>query len=322
MPSFQKLNFLLAKVQTDQDSAIGGLTVASDFVTVDDNFEITHKTNFSEQSLAQGFFGNPQQVKGTQECDVKVTMPIIPTATTTPPNVHDFLLSSGMVCDDDTTPIYTYTPTSDIVGLGTAMELWAYTGDKSSGNALLTKSFGTMFDLKITGKLGEAAKCEFTGKGIPVASPSAVTYPTDSFAAIAQSGAVPSVIKATSMTVGGITSKILEFEATLGGEVVLKKNPANDSGNGQAVITSRKSQVKAKIYQEGLSSGNPYQTMQGQAIGDFSMQWGTGATNANVRVYSDSCEIIDVKQGEDNGLNIFDITCALKNNDWQLDINK
>lgn len=172
--SFSKLNVLLAKTQASLGTHQTGLD-SSSFVTVDDNFTMDFKQEFTEPNLAQGIFGQPQSVAGTQSVDVKVTLPVIPTGSTTPANVDAFLtcsgLSKGLVGN-----AFTYSPSSAYQTDWKDMTLWSYSGDHTNTNSLLTKTHSVMFDCKISGELGKPCTFEFTGKGPSDGTPTGASY--------------------------------------------------------------------------------------------------------------------------------------------------
>jgi hypothetical protein len=317
-PSLHKLNVLLARLQTDmgvQETTPDG---ATDFCTVEDNFSLDYKQDFGPQALAQGILGQPQTVKGIASCDIKISLPVVPSLSTTP-NVNDFLLCCGFKQTELAFP-YIYKQSSDIVGECKDMTLWGYTGDKTAFSSLLTIISSAMFDCKIVGELGKALMFEFTGKGAVEDGqfPQADNYPTGM---PLLSSIVPAVIKATTMTIGSISFKILKFDLTFGNKVELVKDMSKQYGNSQATITGREVKFTAQALQTslGTASTNPIEKMDGQTLGDFSIII-THSIYSTITIGSASgmCSITGIKQAADAGLNVFDISGTFINNDTQI----
>jgi hypothetical protein len=315
--SFSKLNVLLGKVQSALGTKQSSLAYG-DFRTVDDNFELTYAQEFGEQNLAQGFFGQPQSVLGMASVDVKVGMPIIPTGSSTTPNVHNFLQCSGLSYALATSK-HTYAPTSDIATYWKDMTLWGYTGDLTAGESLLTKAHSVMYDLELVGELGKPMQANFAGKGVPDGAPAAASYVSGTLAVL--SSIVPAVIKSTTLAIGGINYSILKFSVKLGNDVQLIKAMSDNSGNLQSMIVGRKSTWTATVYQETLSTKNPYTVMNAQTLGSFTATFGTAGSRITIAADASKAEITDIKGGNDNGLNTFEMSGNFIDNGWSMAIN-
>ena len=314
--AYQKMNVLLGKLQSALGTKQSSLAFG-DFRTIDDTFELSYKQEMVEQALAQGFFGQPQHIKGMASIDAKISMPIIPTGSATEPNVSEFLKCCGMSYALATAK-HTYAPSSDIATDYKDMTLWGYSGSKVSGESLLTKAHSVMFDLELALELGKPAQCVFTGKGVPDGKPDAASYVSGTLAVLA--GAVPAVVKSTTATIDGYSLNILKANVKLGNDVQLIKSMSDASGYLQAMITGRKSTFTATVYEETPASKNVFDLLDGQTLGNFAMTFGTAGSRITV-ASTGKTELVDVKPGNDNGINTWEITGSFVDNSWSLAIN-
>lgn len=317
VPTFQKLNLLTAKVQ----SALGtkATPAAADFITVDDNFSLDYKKEFAEQALAQGIFGNPQSVAGMSMVDVKVTLPIIPTGSATVPNVGNFLNCCGMLYALATSK-HSWTPTSIIPSNWLDMTLWGYTGDKTTGDSIITKAHSVMFDYEISGEVGKPCTITFTGKGVPDGVPAAGTYLTDSISAI--STVPPAVLKNATQTINGLSMHILKFSVKGGNDVQFIKSMGDDSGNLQSMIVNKKATWAVTAYMEDASSINPTTGMAAGTLATTTIKFGSAAASLiSITSGSNKSEILECKQGVDNGLMTWEISGTFVDNNFTIAIN-
>jgi hypothetical protein len=316
-PSFQKLNLLLGKLQASMGTKQTGLTL-TDQRAIEDNFALEYVPEFSAQNLAQGIFGQPQPVKGTAPVSVKISMPIVPSGGVTKPNVSDLLQCAGMSKSGPSTNAFTYAPSSVVGTDWNDMTLWGYTGDKTTGNSLLTKAHSTMFNAKFSGDLGKPFIAAFDGKGVPDGFPAAASY-NAAGAITLLSTVTPAVIKSTTATIGGITGlHILKFECDLGNVVELIKSPSDDSGFIRSIITNRASKWQATVLQDAVGTNNPVSVMDAQTLSNLDFVFGTAGSRIEVKSNTSKCQITSIKQGNDAGLNTFELSGIFVDNDWQL----
>jgi hypothetical protein len=319
-PSFQKLNILLGKTQVTLGTKQTSLAL-TDLLAVEDNFSIDYIPGFTAQNLAQGIFGQPQTVKGTSPIDIKISMPVVPSGDTTTCNISSLMRASGFAVSGPSTNQYTYTPTSDVTSSSDKtswqdMSLWAYTGDKSVGNSLITKAHSVMFSAKISGELGKPCMCEFTGKGVADGTPAAGNY-NDSGSITLLSKVTPAVIKSTTATIGSLDGlHILKFDVDVGNIVELVKSPSADSGYLRSIITNRASKWSATILQDGVSTKNPISIMDAQTLTDLDFVFGTAGSKIEIKS-TGKCQITSCKQGNDAGLNTFETAGIFVDNDWE-----
>ena len=324
VPTFQKLNLLLAKQQTALGTKAPAILTTTDQAAVDDTFELIYDKEFAEQSLAQAIFGQPQLVGGLAKVDAKVVLPIIPTGSATVPAVGKFLNSCGTVYALATKK-HSWTPSSAVGSEWKDMSLNSYTGDKTTGDSTLTKSHSCMFDCEISGDIGKMVLATFTGKGVPDGTPAPTSYPTDSVTAI--STGVPAMLKNATQTINGLTLHILKISFKFGNDVQLIKSLGDDSGHGQAMIVGRKATLETTVYMEDSSVTNHATTglqavMVAGTLGTTTIKFGP-ATDSLISIISgtNKSQITKCKPSVDNGIMCWDVSINFIDNDVTLAIN-
>jgi hypothetical protein len=319
VPTFQKLNLLLAKQQSALGTKAPSALTVTDQSAVDDTFELNYKQESADQSLAQAIFGQPQTVRGMAEIECKVTMPIIPTGSATVPTVGKYLNSCGMSYALATNK-HSWAPSSDVATDWHDMSMNGYTGDKTTGDSILTKAHSAMFDVEIAGEVGKMVTATFTGKAVPDGVPAAASYPTGSVTAISTS--VPAVLKNATQTINGLTLHILKFAFKTGNDIQLVKDMNDASGHLQAMIVGRKSTMTCTVYMENASSNNPLTGMAAGTLATTTLKFGS-ATDYLISIISgtNKSEIVDCKPSVDNGLMCWDISLNFVDNSVTLAIN-
>lgn len=319
VPTYQKLNLLLAKQQSALGTKAPAALTMTDQSAVDDTFEVIYKKEFGEQSLAQAIFGQPQSVGGLAQVDAKVVLPIVPTGSATVPAVGKFLNSCGLSYALSTKK-HSWAPSSAVGADWHDMSLNAYTGDKTTGDSILTKAHSVMYDCEIAGEVGKVITATFTGKGVPDGVPAAATYLTDSCTAV--STVAPAVMKNATQTINGLTLHILKFSFKIGNDVQLIKSMGDDSGHGQATIVGRKSTLDVTVYMEDASANNPLTGMAAGTLATTTIKFGAAADSyISITSGSNKSEIIDCKPSVDNGLMCWDISIKFVDNSVTLAIN-
>lgn len=319
VPTFQKLNLLLAKNQTALGTKAPSALTMTDQSAVDDTFSLDYVKEFQDQNLAQAIFGQPQAVGGSSYVDVKVTLPIIPTGSATLPNVARYLNCCGMLYGLATKK-HSWTPSSAVNTAWKDMSLNGYTGDKVAGDSILTKVHSAMFDFEMTGEVGKPVMITFTGKGIPDGVPAAASYLTDQLTPLAT--VPPAMLKNATQTINGIAYTILKFTLKGGIEVQLVKSAADDSGNLQAMITGMASSLATTVYMEDQSAKNPLTTMAAGTLATTTMKFGN-ATDYLISLVSgtNKSEFRSPKMSSDNGMMCWDLETRFVDNNYTLSIN-
>jgi len=309
MPSYSKLNVLLALKQSALGTKQSALTSAN-FMAVGSNFSIDPRYNVQPLDVINGTLGQAKSVRGDVPVDISVELPCYPTGSTTESIFENFLKCSGMsqtVSTNLRTYAITSAPNAAALLAWEDMTLWEYTGDLASDDGLLTKVHSAMFDWKMAGELGKPLMFTATGKGVLDGAPAAASYVTGTLTP--QTTAIIALIKASTMTIPGLTGmKIIKFDVTPGNSLVLIKDPSQDYGYLRCDIGGRDPVFNATIYQENLNPNNPYTIIDTPTLGDFQFTFGVAGSRITVKSSTGATQITDIKKGNDEGLNTFDIS--------------
>jgi len=320
VPSFQKLALLLSKVQPALGTKVASLTM-TDQSAVGESFSLDYKKEFAEQDITQAIFGQPQMVAGTSMVDVKLTLPIIPTGSSTVPNVGRYLDCCGMVYALATKK-HSWTPSSSVSTDWKDMTLHSYSGEKttSGGDSLLTKAHSAMFSYELSGEVGKEATITLSGKAVPDGVPAATNYITGTLTPLAT---VPfATLKNATQTINGISYNILKFSLKDDCDVQFIKSMGDDSGNLQSMITGRKASLTATVYMEDQSAKNPLTGMAAGTLATTTIKFGN-ATDYLISIISgtNKSQIVDAKVSNDNGLQTYELTVKFIDNNYTLSIN-
>jgi hypothetical protein len=322
MAGFKRLNLMLAKTQASLGTKQATLTPSGDGTSCGAEWSMDFVQETTPIDLANSTFGQFQSIVGGAYADIKLTAPIIPTGTAVLPSVDMFLTASGMARADSGNQ-RTYTPSSDTTAWKD-LTVWKYDGEKTTGKCLLTRAHSAMFDFTVKGSLGGPCMVDFSGRAAVDTTCTPTSYPAGGLNSPA-SMVVPT-IKATDMTVCGLSLKLLDFEIVMGNTLTLIKDMSLQYGYSGTQITDRKSNWKVRAYAINPDVGNPYASMDSTAVntnlGLFQITFGTSA-DKRVRLYSgaNKCQITDIKQADEDGINIWEISGIFKDNDWGLVIN-
>jgi len=315
--AYRELDVLLVKTQAAIGTAQESLA-NTDFMAVDKNFTLDFNQEQATPDMVAGIFGQTQQVPGLYSYDAKITLPIIPTGTSTEPTVGALLKASGMTVSTATNK-HTYSPSSTYTAWKD-VTLWSYTGDKASGDSLLSKAHSCMFDWTLTAEVGQPCMLEFTGRGPAYAIPAAATYVSGSLAPL--SAAIPAVLKATTVTIAAQTYKLLKFTTTIGNEVRLLKDPRATGGYFRGDIAKRASKWTATVYQENLSDLDPHTELNTPSFTSFSITWGTAGSRIKVAADTNKAQITSVKNVDEEGIKVFELEGIFVDNGFTLVVNE
>lgn len=312
--SFEELNVLLAKLQSAKAEEATGL-VSSDFLAVGQGFELGPSYAMEPMDFASGTFGQAQNVFGGGGVDIKINMPVIPTASTTEPDVGLLLKCSGM----EMTPamkLHTYAFTSTPASQKD-VTLWKYSGQLTASEAVLTKAHSAQFDFKLSSEAGKSLQAEFTGKGVLSAIPAVASYVSGS---LTLPTVGPAYLKATTMKVCTTACKVIKFELTSGNTVVLVKDPSTTYGFGYAEITKRQAAFTATVIE--AASFLPHTNLEAGTLGDFDIVFGSG-TDSKVEIVSTAgkTQLTSVKHSSDEGVNVWELTGIFVDNALSIKIN-
>ena len=314
--AYKELDVLLCKTQAAIGTAQASLT-NTDFLTVGNGFGLDFAQEIVPVEMTAGIFGQTSPVPGLFRYDAKLSVPIIPTGTSTEPIVGALLKASGMTVSTSTAK-HTYSPSSTYASWKD-VTLWSYTGDKTSGDCLLSKAHSVMFDWTLTAEVGQPAMLEFTGMGPSYAIPAAGTYVSGTLTPLA--ALIPATMKATTVTIAGQTYKILKLSVTIGNEIRMLKDPTAACGYYRADIAKRTSKWTATVYQENLSDLDPHVELSTPALTSFSVTWGTAGSRIKVAADTNKAQITSVKNVDEEGIKTFDLEGAFVDNGFTLVIN-
>jgi hypothetical protein len=316
--AYKELDVFLARNQTTLGTALTDIA-NTDFRAVANQFSLDVRQEFSPINLASGGFGQQAQVKGAASVDVKISLPVVPTGSVTAPHVADFLKASGM-SETVSTNLYTYAPSSAHTTDWKDQTAWSYTGDKTSGDCLLTKAHSVMYDWELEGEVGKPLMLNLTGKGCLASAPAAASFVSGTLTM--PSGTVPAVVKATTMTIGGLTGlKIVKFKFSIGNSLQLIKDPSQDYGYSRCDIAGRESKFQITAIQENLNPNNPYTIMDTPTLATTTFTFGVAGSRISIGSAASKSQIIDIKNADDNGIKIFDISGIFVDNDFTFAIN-
>jgi hypothetical protein len=314
--AYKELDVLLLKAQASIGTAQTSLA-NTDFLTVGTGFGLDLVQEIVPVEMTAGIFGQTSPVPGLYRYDAKISVPVIPTGTSTEPIIANLLKSSGMTVSTSTNK-HTYSPSSTYTSWKD-VTLWSYTGDKQSGDCLLSKAHSVMFDWTLTAEVGQPAMMEFTGMGPAYALPAAGTYVTGTLTPLAT--LIPATMKATTVTIAGQTYKILKLSVSIGNEVRMLKDPTATGGYFRADIAKRTSKWTATVYQENLSDLDPHVELNTPTLTSFSVTWGTAGSRITVAADTSKAQITSVKNVDEEGIKTFDLEGAFVDNGFTLVIN-
>jgi len=312
--SFDELNVLLAKLQSAKAQEGTGL-VGSNFLAVGQGFELGPSYAMEPMDFASGTFGQAQNIFGGGGVDIKINMPVIPTASTTEPDVGLLLKCSGMEVSTSTN-LHTYAFTSTPASQKDAT-LWKYSGLLTASESVLTKAHSAQFDFKLSAEAGKALMAEFTGKGVLSAIPAVTSYVTGT---LTLPSVGPAYLKATTMKVCETACKVIKFEMTAGNTVVLVKDPSTTYGFGYAEITKRQSAWTATVIE--AAAFLPHTNLEAGTLGDFDIVFGSG-TGSKVEIVSgsDKSQLTSVKHSSDEGVNVWELAGIFVDNSVSIKVN-
>jgi hypothetical protein len=315
---YKQLDVLLTKVQSALGTKQTSLTIL-DSTVVMDGFSMDFNQEFTPIDFATGTLGQQASVKGVASVDIKVDMPLIPTGSTTACTADQFLQCSGMGVVTASN-LKTYTPSSDTTGTWKDLTLWSYSGEKTAAQALLTTAHSGMFDFALKGELGKPCMISFTGKAATDGTVVSASYPVG--AVTIPSMTIPATIKATTMTVGDRSLKVLDFEISMGNTLALIKDMSAAYGYSGCTITKRESKWKARGYAQSAATLSPYTIMDGPTLGDFTLTFGpTIGSRITVASGTDKCQVTSVKNADEDGIKIWEMEGLFVDNDWSLAVN-
>jgi hypothetical protein len=309
-----ELEVFLAKLQSARFTAEPTM-LNTNFGYVGSDAVFNPKFDFFDIDMTTGTFGQEAAVRGKGAVEQTFKMPVIPTTSSTEPACGAWLKCCGMEVTTATS-LHTYAP-SNTPSAWKDMTVWKYSGDKATGAALLTKASNCMYNVKITGKIGDPLMLEFTGKGVLTAAPAAASYVTGTLTIPA---VAPAVIKTTTMTIAGTTLKCESFDLDAGNEVVLIVDGSLDYGYYSADIGKKAGKWSAKVFQESHATYNPFTNLLAGTLATMTCTF--GVTNSKVTVNSTSkIQVREAVNSGEGGIAMYDLSGTIVDNDWSIAVN-
>lgn len=310
----KELDVYLAQVQAANGTPETDLTNA-DFAYVGTDATFSPRFDFTDIESATGTFGQEGAVRGKARVEQTFRMPIIPTASSTEPLVGIWLKSSGMEVTTATN-LHTYAPTSTPANWKN-LTVWKYSGDKASGASLLTKAGNSMYNLKLSGKIGEPLFAEFSGLGRLDAAPAAASYVSG---ALTIPSVAPAVIKTTAMTIAGSSLKCSEFSLDAGNEIAEVVDGSQDYGIYGADIGKRASKWTAKVYQESHATYNPFTNLSAGTLATMTITFGVAGSKITISSTSKT-QVREASSADDGGILMYELSGTIVDNSWSLAVN-
>jgi hypothetical protein len=311
--SVQKLDIILGRVQRDPATPETGLT-AADFLDVHEAFKADVDPDFQTDNRGAGGFDAYQPTEGKYDPDIQLVFPLASLGSGTVPDLARCFQCAGwkQTAHDD---YLRFAPSNDIANDHKAMTLWAYKGNPGHGGSVRERYGNQMYDVVISVEANKRAMVTFTGKGKYVAIPDRNTMPA--IDAYRERVLIPAFINATYQIMGDIYVP-LKVEFNNNGPVVNHDNPGSEFGGGETEISDRAITFTATVYKK--SSLIPHRKMHTGDLGTIDLQWGAIHGTPDMRTIASRCQITNVKDGNANGIETYEISGVVIQNDFELRI--
>jgi hypothetical protein len=137
-----------------------------------------------------------------------------------------------------------------------------------------------------------------------------------------QTATIPAVLKGTVQTIGGLTGlKILKFDWSIGNKIELLRDITNDHGYYRADIVGRESKFNITCMQENIAPNDPHIQMVAPSLTTTTITFGTAGSRITIGSGASKTQITAVKNADDNGVKVFEISGILVDNDFTFIIN-
>jgi hypothetical protein len=316
--AYEGLAQLLAKVQTIFDTAETSLDITNAQAVMPDQSSVQYKQAKTDMRLASTVFGVQKAVYGQATVDITAAFAVDVTGTSTEPHIGNWLKASGWPVTTATAK-HTYTP-SALYSDWKSLTVWGVTGDKESGDALLTKAGNSMFGFKIScAKVGDPTLATFTGMGVPVADPSATTYTAGS--QTMPSGAYIPFMSASAVSIGGQAYKLLSYELTWDAKIQIIGSAASDYGSYRAIIgNDPRATIKMVVLQEQLATLNPFSN--DKTAGTLTLTYGASGNRISITSGSNKFYFDPPTLTNADGVGVFEINGEFIDNSVNFIVNE
>ena len=127
----------------------------------------------------------------------------------------------------------------------------------------------------------------------------------------------PALLGASSLTINGSTNyKLLKMEIDPNQETNLTMDPTETYGRGNNIPTNRKIKWTATVYQDVTGTINPEDALMDQTEGALVVAYGTAPNK--ITFSAGSAQITDVKLGDDNGVQTYELSGQINNTDFSV----
>jgi len=225
--------------------------------------------------------------------------------------IDKLLLASGMTgSTSGAVKTYQFTSTQSAYTAATA---WGYSGNKSTGGALLRKAGNIVWKPKWTIEAGKPVIMEISGTGTYGGAAASATQP--SITKLRSNP--PAFVAATTITINGDSDyKVLKAEIDAGQTTELTVDPAQTYGKGEATITDRKIKWSATVYQDLPSTVDPETALINKTEGGLVFVYGTAPNKITFSCgYS---QITDIKEGDEGGVQVWNLSGQCNRNDFSI----
>lgn len=315
---FKGLSQLAAKVQDTFGTAHTTMDNTCLFAPYLDDCLVEFKQEPTAIRIANNAFGVQKNVYGIATVDINVSFPLGVTGSSTEPHVAPFLKASGLKVTTATSK-HTYQP-SALYTDWKDLTVWGQTGDRETGDGMLTKAYNAMFGFTCgAAKVGDPSKITFKGLGIPVALPAAASYitgtqtqPTDVY---------PPLMAVSACSVGGKTYRLQAYELQWNTNPVLVPDAAGTFGGYRVSIgNDPRATIKITLLQEQFASLTPW--ADSKTAGTLTLTWGSAGSRVSITSGASKFMFDPPVMSDSDGIQTIDITGVFIDNDFNLIINE
>jgi hypothetical protein len=300
----KKLGLALLNVQSNinQESPC----VAMDFADTMDPPEIDIGIESEQDNRASGGFDMYPATIGRSAPTVKLSYSLLSLGASREPSLVQAMKCAGW----SVTTVGNYIelrPTSTITSAAT---VYGYIGGPGASKALLTKIINVMFSATIDLPGAKRAFVTLDGKGKLFQNPTVATMPDVS--KYRDRGVAPAIISA-GVEINGDTYKWTKAQIKDGQAVVNNLDPSVAYGGGDTEITDRAMTFTATVFAK--TSPIPHTKLQAGTAGQMVFSWGAVYGSPDLQISCNSVQLTDVKPGDENGVDTYEVTGVILEND-------
>lgn len=307
----EKLTMVLVEKQTDRitpETTLGH----NDFCDVIEAAKLTISPDVEQDNRGSSAFDNYPPTVGRTQTEIGLAFGLHSLGSGGNPDFIRCLECAGWQRRLDAGWIKMH-PISEIINAAT---VWGYYGGPGTQKAFLEKFGNVMFDGSIALEAGKRALMRLTGKGKYLSPPARATMPN--IAAWRERVTSPALQAASTIYLNGIAYGFIKGEITFGQAVEANVDATDTYGGGDTEITDRKMEWSATVYQKIDTSFIPHTNLFAGATGIFDFQWGKTYHTYDMRLYALKSTLTDVKAGNNNGVNTWELKGIFEENSLEL----